>query len=95
MFKLLLGAAIGYAAAWFMDSKEGAQRRAMVKDKAGSAAGKGKEQAAGVAGQVKNKVSSDGPAGNGGDSYASATAGDPIAETGSAGVPGAEAFKQS
>ena len=42
MFKLLLGAAIGYAAAWFMDSKEGAQRRAMVKDKAGSAAGKGK-----------------------------------------------------
>ena len=60
MFKLLIGAAIGFAAAWFMDSKEGEQRRALVKDKATTVAGKGKEQAAGVAGQVKDKVSSDG-----------------------------------
>ena len=52
MFKLLIGAAIGFAAAWFMDSKEGEQRRALVKDKATTVAGKGKEQAAGVAGSV-------------------------------------------
>jgi gas vesicle protein len=95
MFKLLVGAALGFAAAWFMDSKEGAQRRALVKDKATVVAGKGKEQAAGAASQVKDKVSSDGPEAGGGDSYASATAGDPIAETGSASTPGPEAFRQS
>ena len=45
MFKLLLGAALGFAAAWFMDSKEGEQRRALAKDKASGVAGKGKEVA--------------------------------------------------
>jgi gas vesicle protein len=94
MFKLLIGAAIGFAAAWFMDSKEGEGRRALVKDKATTVAGKAKEQGAGVAGQVKDKVSSESPAGNG-DSFESATAGEPIAETGSAGAPGPEAFRQS
>jgi gas vesicle protein len=95
MFKLLIGAAIGFAAAWFMDSKEGEQRRALVKDKATTVAGKGKEQAAGVAGQVKDKVSSDEPGGNGEGSYEAATAGEPIAEAGSPGSPGPQAFRQS
>jgi hypothetical protein len=95
MFKLLIGAAIGFAAAWFMDSKEGEGRRALVKDKATTVAGKAKEQGAGVAGQVKDKVSSESPGGNGGDSFESATTGEPIAETGSTGTPGPEAFRQS
>ena len=95
MFKLLIGAAIGFAAAWFMDTKEGEQRRALVKDKATTVAGKGKEQAAGVAGQVKDKVSSESPEGNGGASYDSATSGEPIAETGTPSMPGAETFRQS
>jgi hypothetical protein len=94
MFKLLIGAAIGFAAAWFMDTKEGEQRRALVKDKATTVAGKGKEQAAGVAGQVKDKVSSDSPTGDGGDSFDSATSGEPIAE-GTQATPGPEAFRQS
>jgi gas vesicle protein len=82
MFKLLLGAALGFAAAWFMDSKEGEQRRALAKDKASGVAGKskevagkgkevagkGKEQALGAVNQVKQKASSSSePAsGNGG-----------------------------
>ena len=42
MLKLLIGAALGFAAgAWFMDSQEGAQRRALIKDKAAGIAGKG------------------------------------------------------
>jgi gas vesicle protein len=99
MLKVLVGAAIGFAAAWFMDSKEGEQRRAAVKEKAAGAAGKGKEQAAGAVAQVKEKAASrkgdsggaDGP----GQSYESATAGEPIAESDDpATVPGPEAFKQ-
>jgi hypothetical protein len=44
MLKLLIGAALGFAAgAWFMDSQEGAQRRALIKDKAAGIAGKGSQ----------------------------------------------------
>jgi gas vesicle protein len=78
MFKLLLGAALGFAAAWFMDSKEGEQRRTLVKDKATVAAGKGKE----VAGQVKGKAASakSTSGADGGEAYESATSAEPIAE---------------
>jgi hypothetical protein len=98
MLKLLVGAALGFAAAWLMDSKEGEQRRALVKDKATAFAGKGKGQALGAVSQVKEKASSSsGPAsGDGvGASYESATSGEPIAESESATAPGPEAFKQS
>ena len=47
MFKLLAGAAMGFAAAWFMDSKEGEGRRALVKEKASGVAGKAKQQVSG------------------------------------------------
>jgi hypothetical protein len=43
MFKLLIGAALGFAAAaWFMGSEEGAQKLALVKEKATGIAGKAK-----------------------------------------------------
>jgi hypothetical protein len=46
MFKLLIGAAIGFAAgAWFMESEDRAQRLALVKEKAVGLAGKGRQQA--------------------------------------------------
>ena len=46
MFKLLIGAALGFAAgAWFMDSEDRAQRLALVKEKAAGIAGKGRESA--------------------------------------------------
>jgi hypothetical protein len=45
MFKLLIGAALGFAAAaWFMDSKEGEQRRALVKEKVAGITGKGMDE---------------------------------------------------
>jgi gas vesicle protein len=99
MLKMLVGAAIGFAAAWFMDSKEGEQRRTAVKEKAAGAAGKGKEQAAGAVAQVKEKAASrkgdSGVAPVAGQSYESATTGEPIAESDEpATVPGPEAFKQ-
>lgn len=66
MFKLLAGAAIGFAAAWFMDSTEGEHRRTMLKERASGLAGKGKQgaqsaaqSAQGVAEQVKEKATSD------------------------------------
>jgi gas vesicle protein len=98
MFKLLLGAALGFGAAWLMDSKEGEQRRALVKDKATGLAGKGKEQALGAVNQVKQKASSSTEqvsGQDGGGSYESATSGDPIAESEPTTAPGPEAFKQS
>jgi hypothetical protein len=79
MFKLLIGAALGFAAAaWFMDSKEGEQRRALVKEKVAGITGKGKSE--GV---------------EGGDSFASATSGEPIVETDPTSAPGPETFQQS
>jgi hypothetical protein len=45
MFKLLIGAALGFAAgAWFMESEDRAQRLALVKEKAAGIAGKGRQQ---------------------------------------------------
>ncbi len=41
MLKLLIGGALGFAAAWFMDSQEGEKRRALVKEKAAGVTGKG------------------------------------------------------
>src|ERR687895_138490 len=49
MFKILFGAAIGAAAAWFLDPNEGTRRRNVVRDKTMKYARQGKEQAAGKA----------------------------------------------
>jgi osmotically-inducible protein OsmY len=46
MFKILFGAAIGAAAAWFLDPGDGARRRNLVRDKAMKYARRGKEEAA-------------------------------------------------
>jgi osmotically-inducible protein OsmY len=46
MFKILLGAAIGAAAAWFLDPNEGTRRRHLVRDKTTKYARRGKEEAA-------------------------------------------------
>jgi osmotically-inducible protein OsmY len=45
MFKLLVGAAIGAAAAWFLDPNDGTRRRNVARDKSAKYARKGKEQA--------------------------------------------------
>jgi hypothetical protein len=77
MFKLLIGAALGFAAgAWFMESQVGAQKLALVKEKAAGITGK--------TGQAPE-----------GDSYASATAGEPIVETDPTSAPGPETFSRS
>jgi hypothetical protein len=77
MFKLLMGAALGFAAgAWFMQSEDRAQQLGALKEKAAGIAGK--------AGQAPE-----------GDSYASATAGEPIAETDPTSAPGTETFSRS
>jgi hypothetical protein len=77
MFKLLIGAALGFAAgAWFMESQDGAQKLAVVKEKAAGIAGK--------AGQAPE-----------GDSYTSATAGEPIVQTDPTSAPGPETFSRS
>jgi hypothetical protein len=48
MFKLLIGAALGFAAAaWFMGSEDGAPKLALVKEKATGIAGKAKGAAEG------------------------------------------------
>jgi hypothetical protein len=79
MFKLLIGAALGFAAgAWFMDSKEGEQRRALVKDKVAGITGKGKSEGM-----------------EGGDSFVSATSGEPIVETDPTSAPAPETSEQS
>jgi osmotically-inducible protein OsmY len=46
MFKLLFGAAIGAAAAWFLDPNDGTRRRNTTRDKAMKFARQGKDQAA-------------------------------------------------
>jgi osmotically-inducible protein OsmY len=46
MFKILFGAAIGAAAAWFLDPNEGTRRRNVARDKAMKIAREGKDEAA-------------------------------------------------
>jgi osmotically-inducible protein OsmY len=46
MFKILFGAAIGAAAAWFLDPNDGTRRRNVVRDKSMKYARKGQQQAA-------------------------------------------------
>jgi osmotically-inducible protein OsmY len=46
MFKILIGAAIGAAAAWFLDPNDGTRRRNLARDKATKYARQGKEEAA-------------------------------------------------
>jgi osmotically-inducible protein OsmY len=46
MFKILFGAAIGAAAAWFLDPNDGTRRRHLVRDKSMKYARRGKEEAA-------------------------------------------------
>jgi osmotically-inducible protein OsmY len=45
MFKLLIGAAVGVAAAWFLDPNDGTRRRNVTRDKALKFARRGGEQA--------------------------------------------------
>jgi osmotically-inducible protein OsmY len=65
MFKILFGAAIGAAAAWFLDSNDGTRRRNLVRDKAMKYARQGKDEAArraASAGQaVKGKATAAAP----------------------------------
>jgi osmotically-inducible protein OsmY len=49
MFKILIGAAIGAAAAWFLDPNDGTRRRNLARDKATKYARQGKDQAAAAA----------------------------------------------
>jgi hypothetical protein len=77
MFKLLIGAALGFAAgAWFMSSEEGPKRLELIKEKA-----------AGITGRDTQASE--------GDSYASATAGEPIVESDPTSAPGPETFSRS
>jgi osmotically-inducible protein OsmY len=46
MFKILIGAVIGAAAAWFLDPNDGTRRRNVVRDKTMKYARRGKEEAA-------------------------------------------------
>lgn len=46
MFKILFGATIGAAAAWFLDPNDGTRRRNVVRDKAMKYARRGKDEAA-------------------------------------------------
>jgi osmotically-inducible protein OsmY len=46
MFKILFGAAIGAAAAWFLDPNDGTRRRSVLRDKTVKYARQGKEEAA-------------------------------------------------
>ena len=46
MLKILFGAAIGVAAAWFLDPNDGTRRRNVVRDKAMKYARRGKDEAA-------------------------------------------------
>ena len=46
MFKILLGAAIGAATAWFLDPNDGTRRRNVVRDKTMKHARRGKDEAA-------------------------------------------------
>jgi osmotically-inducible protein OsmY len=65
MFKILFGAAIGAAAAWFLDQNDGARRRNMVRDKTAKYMRKGKAEAVRKAsytgGTIKGKATAAAP----------------------------------
>jgi osmotically-inducible protein OsmY len=65
MFKILLGAAIGAAAAWFLDPNDGTRRRNVARDKTIKYARRGKDEAARKAayadGTLKGKVTAAAP----------------------------------
>jgi osmotically-inducible protein OsmY len=56
MLKLIFGAALGAAAAWFLDPNDGTRRRNMTRDKALKLARKGQEQASQQATYATNTV---------------------------------------
>jgi osmotically-inducible protein OsmY len=56
MFKILFGAAIGAAAAWFLDPNDGTRRRNVVRDKSMKYARKGQQQAASQASYAGNTI---------------------------------------
>jgi osmotically-inducible protein OsmY len=56
MLKLLVGAAAGFAAAWFLDSNDGARRRNVARDKALKYLRQGKEEAVRTAGAAAGPV---------------------------------------
>jgi osmotically-inducible protein OsmY len=56
MLKLLAGAAAGFAAAWFLDSNDGARRRNVARDKALKYLRQGKEEAVRTAGAAAGPV---------------------------------------
>jgi osmotically-inducible protein OsmY len=67
MLKLLIGAAAGFAAAWFLDPNDGTRRRNVARDKTMKYARKGKDEAVRradyAAGQVKGAASTATPGG--------------------------------
>jgi osmotically-inducible protein OsmY len=56
MFKILFGAAIGAAAAWFLDPNDGTRRRNVVRDKTMKYARQGKDEAARKATHARETV---------------------------------------
>ena len=67
MLKLILGAAAGFAAAWFLDPNDGARRRNVARDKALKYARQGKDEAVRradyAAGQIKGAAVQKAPVG--------------------------------
>jgi len=67
MLKLILGAAAGFAAAWFLDPNDGARRRNVARDKALKYARQGKDEAVRradyAAGQIKGVAVQKAPVG--------------------------------
>jgi len=67
MLKLILGAAAGFAAAWFLDPNDGTRRRNVARDKALKYARQGKDEAVRkadyAAGQVKGAAVQKAPVG--------------------------------
>jgi osmotically-inducible protein OsmY len=67
MLKLILGAAAGFAAAWFLDPNDGTRRRHVARDKALKYARRGKDEAVRradyAAGQVKGAATQAAPIG--------------------------------
>jgi osmotically-inducible protein OsmY len=61
MFKLLMGVAIGAAAAWFLDPNDGARRRRVLQDMVQSYARPGTEHVATDAGWPADAVEEKGP----------------------------------
>ena len=68
MLKLILGAAAGFAAAWFLDPNDGTRRRHVVRDKAFKYVRRGKDEAVRkadyTAGQVKGAAYEAAPVGS-------------------------------